>query len=243
MKRNKESKIADLLKTIDKSKYNLPIIFGYDQEENLVVKDFSEVKNILMTGCTASGKSMFGYTLLYTLMNLYDPGYVSFYIVDMKRIEFSQYEDSPYLNASPLMGGSDEFDSVLSTLEGYALSETDSKYTVVLIDTFIDLVGYDKERFESIIKNISEKENYYIVMWDSRPSPKLFTNNIMECFDTKIMFRVVSTSDSKFFCDLDIGTELLGKGDAVVTSNLFDTPIRVQCPYVSYGEIEISIRG
>lgn len=233
--------IVDLVKDIDKNAYKLPIIFGLDIEKHVVVKDFSEVGHVLMTGTTGSGKSMLAHTILYTLMSLYEPGYVSFYLVDMKRVEFGSYKGSPFLQADPLMGLSDEFNNVIRTLEGYIQSKPDSKYTVILIDTFSDLICHNREKYEDIIKRLSAKENTFIVMWDSRPSPDIYTANIFEVFDTKIIFNMVSEHQSKFFCGLTIGSKLLGKGDAVITGKSFESPSRVQCPYISDKEVEENI--
>lgn len=233
--------IADLINNIDKKVHKLPIIFGLNVENNIVVKDLSEVGHILMAGATGSGKSMFAHTILYTLMSLYEPDYVSFYLVDMKRIEFGAYKGSPYLQADPLMGLYDEFNNVIHTLEGYIQSKPDSKYTVILIDTFSDLICHNREKYEDIIKRLSVKENTFIVMMDSRPSTDVYTSNIFDVFGTKIVFNMVSGQQSKFFCGLDIGSKLLGKGDAVITGKSFENPTRVQCPYISDKDIEENI--
>ena len=60
--------LKDCLKELDKDKYSLPVILGKDSNNDIHIKDLKELKNILISGSTSSGKSVFLNSVINTIL-------------------------------------------------------------------------------------------------------------------------------------------------------------------------------
>jgi S-DNA-T family DNA segregation ATPase FtsK/SpoIIIE len=211
----------------------LPVLLGTGEDGAPVKSDLSVLGSILMAGTTGSGKSLFGHNVINSLMGIFPPYYVKFLLVDVKRIEFFVYKGLPYLLEEPIL----DLNKALDSLEGLADATLESKFTVVLIDTFSELAILGLPRFENIIKKLTERTGTYVIMWDSRPSEVIYTEIIKRCFPTKIIFNTATKEQSVLVCGSNIGFDLKGRGDAVVFCKELGGPTHVQLPYISYEEI------
>jgi hypothetical protein len=223
------STLATTVQELTMADLKLPILLGTDENDSKVIQDLTVLGNILMAGSTASGKSMFGHSVICSLMATFNTDYVKVLLIDTKRVEFGSYKGLPYLLEDPVLDIGEVFDS----LERLTVANSESKYTVVFIDTFSDLMALDTPRFENIIRNLSDRENTFIFMWDSRLSSDVYTENIKECFPTKIIFNTATRAQSNMVCGSEVGSSLKGTGDAVVLSEAFEKSLHVQCSRIS----------
>lgn len=69
-----------------------------------VMMNLIDSPNILMTGGAGSGKTQSLHNWILTLMANNTPDDIQFFIVDPKRVEYSNYIDSPYLPTDPIFG-------------------------------------------------------------------------------------------------------------------------------------------
>ena len=218
-----------------------------------------------MTGQTGSGKSVFGHSIIASMLyflNTY--GGVKLLLVDMKRVEFPMYNGLPYLLAKPLFDVKDvliqlellvkEQEVRLGRLKQKRIGDIEEyhrqypqerlPYIVVLIDTFSDIMCSEPKRFEELINKLTDssvKVGIHVVMWDSRPSVDVYTPLILSSFPTKICFATASVSDSKVIINSPGGTKLSGRGDMLLLKENQEYPIRLQASFISDKEIEAII--
>ena len=90
--------LKDCLKELNKYKYSLPIILGKDSNNDIHIKDLKDLKNILISGSTRSGKSVFLHSFLITTILNKSPQDVKFILIDPKMgVEMEVYNGLPYL--------------------------------------------------------------------------------------------------------------------------------------------------
>lgn len=113
-------------------------------------------------------------------------------------------------------------------------------YIAVIVDEFADLMvtaGKDAELAVQRLAAKSRAAGIHLILATQRPSVDVITGVIKNNFPTRISFQVSSKIDSRTILNGPGAEQLLGKGDM-----LFSVPgqglIRVQCPFVSDGEVE-----
>ncbi|OGG21630.1 hypothetical protein A3D03_04490 [Candidatus Gottesmanbacteria bacterium RIFCSPHIGHO2_02_FULL_40_13] len=217
----------------------LPTPLGLDQDGNPHIGDLMKFGNIIMAGSTGSGKSVFNHTLICSLILKQDPSQLKLFLADPKRVEFAYYyENIPHL-IDKVYEAPKEIITRLSILKEELKNKKDP-YSVIIIDTFSDLMAYDSVRFESIIGELS-KSGAIIVLCDSRPSNDVFTDNLLKYFPTKMAFKVSNELDSKRVITVPGAEELNGAGDMLFLPKGSVKPIRLQGPYISEEDIQIIV--
>ena len=79
--------LKDCLKDIDLDKYEIPVCLGRDSNKDIVFKDLVDIKNILMSGMTHSGKSVFINSFINTILLSKTAEEVKFIMIDLKQVE------------------------------------------------------------------------------------------------------------------------------------------------------------
>lgn len=255
--KNKMITLKKLLNTYKKSNlnYKLPIMLGENREGVPEFADLIDLKHILMTGSTGSGKSTFEHTIISTFLSTFSIHQLKLLLVDMKRVEFLIYDGLPHL-LSPVVVNTDKVYGALDWLifeknkrlkiVAEAAAELE-KYPriVVIIDTFSDLVSNNSVKFQDYLgqlMNQASDVNIHVVMSDSRPSPDVFTPLIQSLFPTKICFNVSSIKDSKLVIGNEGGEKLLGVGDMLFLPPYLKKAVRIQAPLISEEEVRKIIK-
>ncbi len=242
--------------------YNLPVCLGIDDKRNEHFADLVDLKHILMAGSTGSGKSIFGHTLIASLLSLVNPNKLKLLLIDMKRVEFPRiYDNLPCLLTKVLFDSNEVFTQLdllanekKARLKKILQSKADNfeeycqqhpkenlPYIVVIIDTFSDIILFDSLRFEKLIGQLtdsSDKTGIHLVIYDSRPSLDVFTPLIRASFPTRICFNVSRVIDSKITINTSGGEKLLGRGDMLLLREDQKRPIHLQAPFISEKEIK-----
>lgn len=229
--------------------YKLPIVLGKNENGKSEFADLVDLEHILMAGSTGSGKSIFGHSIISTFIKIFSPAQLRLFLIDMKVVEFpSFYNGLPHLLAPVATG----FDKAFNGL-GWVRNEKNSRlrkskselkkmpYIVIVIDTFSDLIINYSKRFQKLIKETLDKAaeaKIYFIIYDSRPSPDVFTPLIRASFPTRICFNVSRAVDSKITINNFGGEKLLGKGDMLLLKKGSHRPIHLQAPFISEQEIK-----
>ncbi len=204
-------------------KYKLPIILGADSRGKSLFADLTDLKHILMTGSTGSGKSMFIHTILYNFMQMYSSKQIKFLLIDMKKVELLQYHDSPYLLSPPTYERDMAFSAlkwIIAERQYREQGKTDNSLPIiVIIDTFSDLMYDDDYDFTEFLHSAMSRfgeANIHFVLSDSRTSEDVFTKDILKLFPTKICFNVADPKYSELLLGQSGGENLKEIGDMLI---------------------------
>lgn len=233
--------------------YQLPVMLGEDEEEKPQFADLVDLKHILMTGSTGSGKSVFENVIITTFMSLFSSNELRLFLVDMKRVDLVSYKGSPYLLTPNAVVEFDKFYSSLDWLiqekdRRFKINEASLKqspYIIAVIDTFSDLIAENSQKFQDYMGKLIDKAaevKIHIVMSDSRPSTDVYTRLILGLFPTKICFNVTAEQDSKKIIGRGGGEKLKGKGDMLFLPPYLKEPVRIQAPWISEEEIQALVK-
>lgn len=114
-------------------------------------------------------------------------------------------------------------------------------YLVVVVDELADLMiiaGRDVEEPITRLAQLSRAVGIHLIVATQRPSVDIITGVIKANFPARIAFQVASKVDSRTILDGSGAEQLLGNGDMLYQPTSQPKPERIQCPYVSSGEVE-----
>lgn len=132
---------------------------------------------------------------------------------------------------------------------------TDNKlpYYVIIIDELADVIGEDQalalmgaepvanypriqKRLQSLLQ-ICRAAGVHVICATQRPSVKIINGDIKANMATRIALRLPSGADSRTVLNEYGAEKLLGKGDMLIESPLFDQITRFHGPYISLDHI------
>lgn len=236
--------LKDCLKELNKDKYSLPIILGKDTNNDIHIKDLKDLKNILISGMTRSGKSVFLDSFLITTILNKSPQDVKFILIDPKMGgEMEMYNGLSYLFI-PVIHFMEEayriFSWCLEEIERREKSNTNNPSIVIVIDEFADVMLANPNkasRLEKIIKEGS-RVGIYTILSTSCPRDDVVTDTLQEYIKGRIAGALPSSADSITVLGEQGAEELLGNGDMIFKNIDTNEKIRVQVPFISTEETE-----
>ena len=235
-------KFVDLitdLKSMPRSRGQLPVLFGVDVAGSPHVEDLAQLPHLLVAGSTGSGKSVFLSSLIGSLATL-SPSELEIVLVDVKGLDFAPFGQLPHLRRSPIGDPAEALDILESiyTEEKARRQKTlsdagaqsiidyftrcngkDLTQVVIVIDEFSNLLGADKttgSRLEDIVQQYAEimrSFGIYLVIATQRPSADIVTGRIKSNLPARCAFRLPMPSDSVTILGRKGAEQLLGKGD------------------------------
>lgn len=242
--REKPLKLFDLFTNDNVPAGSLNCLLGQTVDGSKVWVDLLENPHCLVAGTTGSGKS----TLLHNIVaNIFNYNDASLYLIDPKRIEFSQYmgvrgtqvyytyDDTIEFLANMLEIMEDRYNKIRA---GWDLREL--KPILIIIDEFADLIMQDKgDMFFERLCRLAQKcraARISIMIATQRPSVNIVNGAIKANFPARIACKVASHVDSKVILDTIGAENLLGKGDALLRDN-FRNMERFQVAYTDATEV------
>jgi S-DNA-T family DNA segregation ATPase FtsK/SpoIIIE len=239
--------LKDCLKDIDLDKYEIPICLGRDSNKNIVFKDLVDIKSILMSGMTHSGKSVFINSFISTILLTKEAEEVKFIMIDPTITELSAYNGIRHLLYPVCVDMQKCLQLIEWCVEEMERRKKESKkkpYIVIVVDEFSDLVhiidgSYSK--IEEIAKSGSEVGMYMLLSSSSR-TKEVFTNTAREVLPVRIVGCVPTEEDSKNVIGELGAEELLGNGDMIFKDLKSGEKIRVQTPFISTKDTESIVK-
>lgn len=255
--------LNECLKDLQKEKYKLPVILGRDTEGNVLIKDLVDIPNILMSGATGTGKSVFLDSVISTLMTVKTSRELKFILIDPKMgYEMKVYERLPYALFPVINDPYTAYRTLVwcigememrqreirygysSNIEEYNKKEGNPlmHYLVIIIDEFADLMlsEYSKE-MEIMLSRLAlagKKLGIHLIISTSSPRDSVVTEKLKESFSGRIAFALASIADSEKIIDEKGAVDLLGNGDLLYKDNETKESLRLQAPYTPSEYIE-----
>ena len=243
----------------------LTVPMGVDVLGETRVLDLARAPHLLVAGTTGSGKSMFINSVLVSLMRNNTPDEVRLLLIDPKMVEYTCFAGAPHL-LMPVVTDWREavaalncmvaemerrYDlmqnaSVRNILQYNELASGDPArermpYIVVAIDELLDLkMACPDNAAENAICRLAQKARaagIHVIVGTQRTAVDVITGRIKASIGTRVAFRVVQQSDSRTVLDQCGAETLVGRGDALFVTLREDRPVRMQCPFISEGDV------
>jgi len=250
--------------TFQDDKTLLSLAIGTDVSGNTIVGDLTRMPHLLIAGATGSGKSVCINALLTGLMFQATPDEMKLILIDPKRVEFSLYQDLPYLMVPVVT----ESEQAVASLR-WAVIEMDNRYKlfashtvrnigdfneraaemglrplpyiVIVIDELADLMMVAAGEIEELICRIAQLARavgIHLVVATQRPSADIITGLIKANIPSRIAFAVSSSIDSRVILDETGAEKLLGRGDMLYLPVEASKATRLQGVFVAEREIK-----
>ena len=234
--------------------YILPLAIGQDENGKEIFFDLVKAPHILTGGATGSGKSVF---LNNCILSLIYGAKSSLCMIDVKRVEFSIYEDIPNLSA-PIAYTTKEakkllkdlcytMDSRYETLQkarcrniseyiekGYTM-----QYITLVVDEIADLLLQDKS-LESLLVRLAQlgrAAGVHLILATQRPDSTIVSGLIRANVPSRVCFAVQKSTDSRIILDEVGGENLTGAGDGLLKPTGARSATRFQAPFIDTDKI------
>lgn len=215
----------------------LPYLVGIDEIGNPIYKCLTKAPHILLAGQTGSGKSKWLSQLLITLLLTRNPSELQFYMIDLKRVELSVYENFPHVQK--ICMEADESIDLLKQLinemnRRYKLfqeskvkdiSTYNNKFKdkqlariVLVIDEFAELTIRcdDVSDYIQSLTQLARSSGIYIILGTQRPSVDVVSGIIKSNLPSKVVFKCANTRSYLTVLNSKPQFNLIGLGDGIL---------------------------
>ena len=267
-KKSSTVRLRELLETEDftNSKSKTTVCMGKDVAGQPIIADIAKMPHALIAGATGMGKSVCINSLMISMLYKARPDEVKFIMIDPKQVEFTMYNGIPHLlvpivndvkqAAGTLMWAVEEMEkrynmlqeACVRNIDGYnekaaagQISGEPLPRIVIVIDEFAELIMQVKNPVESLVIRIAQTARaagIHLIIGTQKPVKEVITGLIKSNIPTKMSCKVLSNRDSILIFDQSGAEKLLDKGDMLVSFAASPKPQRVQCAFVSDGEVE-----
>lgn len=246
---------------------HLPLHIGIDPGGQPTCLDLGDDKlpHILVAGGTGSGKTIFLYSVVLSLVSVHSEKTLELVIIDPKQTDFTIFGKLKHLRGGEVITEADSgVEAVREIAEHEMQQRSDSlqkakcrdiksyntanpqkpmRSLVVVIDEYADLVAVlskkEKEEFERVISRITARGRnvgIHLILATQRPTADVVTGNIKANMACRISFSLPSSRDSQVILDEPGAERLLRHGDMLLMHEAKLT--RLQGYYVDPQRIE-----
>lgn len=235
----------------------LPYIVGYNAWGNIVMDDLAQFPHLLLGGSTNSGKSVGLQALITTIAYSKSPSKVNFTLIDVGATDLMAFEGLPHLSCPVVR----ERTAAIQTLAALALEmerRIDIEYAcpvsfkqlprlVLVIDEFPALfAGANKtevRQVTDVLSNLLRRGRHakiHLVLAAQNPTiqnMKVDLGNIT----ARVAFKCAKKNFSETILGEGGAETLMGRGDLLLRSPRYDSPLRVQGIYITPTELQQAI--
>lgn len=245
---------------------NLNVILGQNPAGEMIYLDLSKAPHLLTAGSTGSGKTIFLYSLIISLISQYTREQLELIVIDPKQTDFIFFEGLPHLRDSRIIIEPTDAVSILTELVEVELprrtallrssrnrdilsyndknKENPLKPILVIIDEYADLISAvdlegNKAEFETNMIRLAQRSRnvgIHLVIATQRPSADIVTSRLKANVPTRISFSLPANQDSRTILDATGAEDLLGRGDMLYSFNGYIQ--RLQGLFISEDDLE-----
>ncbi len=257
--------ILEQLSLLDGMHGELNFVTGQKPDGRFEIFDLSKAPHLLVAGTTGSGKTIFLYSIIVSLLYQYSRDELELLIIDPKQTDFTFFEGLPHLygghvvteaeEAIEMIKRINETDKVLRTtklkenrcrdIESYnsKFPNDRMKRLVVIIDEYADLIQAaeaqnSRKEFEDLLCMLAQRVRNLginLVIATQRPSSRIVTGTLKTNIPCRISFKLPSHTDSMTILDEPGAENLLGKGDMILKTE--NGIIRMQGLFITEEEL------
>ena len=226
--------------------------------------DLARLPHLLVAGTSGSGKTVFLYGMLLSLLAGRGPSELRLLLVDPKQTDFAFFDGLPHLETGRVVIDPAEAVEHLRALLNEELPRRTEQLRearvrdivefnrtariamppmVVVIDEFADLMDVlpkkERDEFEQQVNRMAQRTRsvgIHLVIATQRPDVKVVTGRLKSNLNCRVSFALPSAVDSKTILDFGGAERLLGKGDMLLKHE--DKLTRLQGYYVSSAELD-----
>ncbi|MFC7366297.1 MULTISPECIES: FtsK/SpoIIIE domain-containing protein [Bhargavaea] len=259
--------LLDHLNTIERGNIgDLKVILGQEPTGKMEYLNIAKAPHLLTAGTTGSGKTIFLYSIILSLISQFNDNELELVIIDPKQTDFIYFEDLPHLRNGGVIIEPENAVEVLNELVNVELqrrtellresksrdlqsyneknSEHPLKPILVIVDEYADLVAVadmegTKTQFENNMVRLAQRSRnvgIHLVIATQRPSADIVTSRLKANMPTRISFWLPANQDSRTILDATGAEDLLGKGDMLYSNNGIIQ--RLQGLYVGEDELQ-----
>lgn len=246
------------------SQPGLHVPVGVTPDGNVHWVDLTALPHMLVAGSTGSGKTMFLYSLIVSLVWFYRPEDLHLILVDPKETDFVYFNGLPHLGGRPVITDPEAAVTEMMNLITQELAHRTQRLTtamardirsynqkvpgdrlapiVVVVDEFADLADVmsdsQREQFDTAVRRLAQRARnvgIHLVIATQRPSADIVSGVLKSNLPCRVSFRLASQVDSRTILDQGGAEKLLGNGDMLFSWN--GRVVRLQGFYVPEEEI------
>lgn len=214
----------------------LPFLVGVNEVGEPIYSCISKIKHLLVAGTTGSGKSVWLNQLILTLLTTKNPSDVQFYMIDIKQVELTVFEDFPHVQS--VVTDANEGILLLNQLinemnRRYELfkksnvknislynKKTNNRlpYLICVIDEYGELSIRDSKVHDHVtsLTQLARAAGIHLIIATQRPSVDVIPSLIKSNLPSKIGFYCTNTRTYLTFLNTKPPYELLGNGDGTM---------------------------
>lgn len=231
-----DRKILNFTDLKDTKKEGLTACVGKDTNNKEIFINIEKAPHLLIAGATGSGKSCLINSIITSLINKYDENKLKLILIDVKQVEFIQYNNLNNL-AAPVVTEIEKAFEILNkiiaimanrykllneknykNIQEYNKKEREKLcYYVTVVDEFSDLI-MQYEEIETLICRIAQlgrAAGIHLIIATQRPSAETVTGRIKANIPERIALSVTSGINSKIILDKTGAEKLTGQGDFI----------------------------
>lgn len=259
------------LNRLDGNKQKLNIVAGQMPDGKFELLDIAKAPHLLVAGTTGSGKTIFLYSIMVSLLEQFSKDEIEFLIVDPKQTDFVFFDDLPNLYGGKVVTDADEALEMLNQINEVDKEErmkmirscksrdinsyneknpnNRMKRLVVIIDEYADLIQTaemqgNRKEFERSLSMLAQKVRslgIHLIIATQRPSANIVTGVLKANIPYRISFRLPSHTDSQTILDMPGAENLLGTGDMLVVTE--SDVKRMQGLFITEDELSEYVEG